>query len=64
MPQSRQTYEQAYDELAIILTEIENGKVTIDQLMPKIKRAKELYEFCRAQLKKVSSDVNTLLENE
>ena len=45
------TYQQAYDELNIIVEELQNNMVTIDIITQKLERAKALVEICYQTLK-------------
>jgi exodeoxyribonuclease VII small subunit len=55
------TYKKASEELEKIVTEIESGKVSIDLLYDKIKRANELIEFCQTSLKKTEAEISKML---
>lgn len=56
------TYTQAFNELQMIVKDIENGTTNIDELAEKIKRASDLIEVCRAKLTATEDEVNTLLQ--
>lgn len=51
------TYSQAFNELEIITTEIENASVGIEELSEKVKRASWLIEYCRNILLKTETEV-------
>jgi exodeoxyribonuclease VII small subunit len=55
------TYKKASEELEKIVMEIESGKVSIDLLYDKIKRANELIEFCQTALRKTETEISKLL---
>lgn len=55
------TYEQAYDELAAIASEIENETISVDVLALKVKRASDLITFCQTKLKSTESEVNKII---
>lgn len=57
------TYEKAFDELQVIVKEIESGDIDIDQLSEAIKRAAKLVKVCEAKLKATEGEVKELLEN-
>ena len=50
------TYQKAYDELAKIVEEIEEGKVQLDTLSDKITRAIELIGFCQSRLRSAEEE--------
>ncbi|QTN39273.1 exodeoxyribonuclease VII small subunit [Cryomorphaceae bacterium] len=56
-------YERAYEELKAILSDLQNDDVTVDQLTEKVKRAKQLLEFCQKKLADVDADVSGLLQD-
>jgi exodeoxyribonuclease VII small subunit len=55
------TYEEAYNELALIAKEIENESVSVDVLAKKVKRASELITFCQTKLKSTEAEVNKII---
>lgn len=55
------TYNEAYEELAVIAEEIENETVSIDVLADKVKRAAELIAFCQHKLKSTEKEVNNII---
>lgn len=56
------TYTQAFEELQIIVNEMENSEISIDQLDSKIKRASELLKICKDKLFKTEKSVQKILE--
>jgi exodeoxyribonuclease VII small subunit len=54
-------YTDAILELESIVTEIEQGEITIDTLSEKVKRASELIKICKAKLTATEEDVNKIL---
>jgi len=56
------TYEQAFDELKNIATEIEDETVSVDVLADKVKRASELITFCQNKLRSTESEVNKIIK--
>lgn len=50
-------------QLEEIVSQIESGKLDVDQLADKLKEAKTLIELCKNILTKVEDDVNQVLEN-
>lgn len=55
------SYTEAIIELEAIVTEIEQGEITIDTLSEKVKRASELISICKAKLTATEEDVNKIL---
>ena len=56
------TYTDAFDELQIIVAEIEAGEISVDELSEKVKRAAELIRICKAKLTSTEEDVNMILK--
>jgi exodeoxyribonuclease VII small subunit len=54
-------YSEAITELELIVTEIEQGEITIDTLSEKVKRAAELIKICKTKLSSTEDDVNKIL---
>ena len=40
-------YSNAFEELQEIVTEIEQGEISVDELSEKVKRATKLIKFCK-----------------
>ena len=55
------SYTEAISELESIVTEIEEGEITIDTLSEKVKRASELIRICKSKLTSTEEDVNKIL---
>lgn len=55
------SYAEAIEELEGIVTEIEEGEITIDTLSEKVKRASELIRICKEKLSSTEADVNKIL---
>ncbi|HRY32138.1 MAG TPA: exodeoxyribonuclease VII small subunit [Bacteroidales bacterium] len=56
------TYQKAWDELNLILSEMEQEQLPLDQLSVKLKRAGELILFCREKLRATEQDFKQQLE--
>lgn len=56
------SYTDAIKELERIVSEIEQGEITIDILSEKVKRAAELIRVCKAKLTSTEQDVSKILE--
>lgn len=57
------TYQNALEELKTIISALETGEVTIDELTEKIERANFLLTQCKAILYKTEEEVNKAFEN-
>jgi exodeoxyribonuclease VII small subunit len=55
-------YTEAFDELQEIVSEIEQGEISVDELSEKVKRAALLIKICRAKLTTTEEDVNKILK--
>jgi exodeoxyribonuclease VII small subunit len=55
-------YTAAFDELRDIVSEIERGDISIDELSEKVKRAALLIRICREKLSATEGDVNAILK--
>ncbi len=56
------TYEQAFEELRIIASEIEDETVSVDVLAVKVKRASELIAYCQTKLRSTEVEVNKIIK--
>lgn len=56
------SYSDAFHELQIIVTEMESGEISVDQLAEKVKRAAILIRICKEKLTTTESDVNQILK--
>jgi len=54
-------YTEAFDELQQIVTEIEHGEISVDELSQKVKRAALLIGICKNKLATTEEDVNQIL---
>lgn len=55
-------YKEAFDELQIIVSEIEGGLISVDELSTKVKRAALLIKICKNKLTATEEDVNNILK--
>ena len=55
-------YKEAFDELQIIVSEIEGGLISVDELSTKVKRAAFLIKICKNKLTATEEDVNNILK--
>ena len=56
------SYDEQLKQLEQIVSEIESGQLSIDQLATKVKMATKLLADCRKQLTKVETEVNKILK--
>ena len=54
-------YEKAFEELQEIVTEIEQGEISVDELSEKVKKASRLIFICKNKLTSTEEDVNKIL---
>ena len=59
---SDMTYSQAMQRLETILSQLEEGNKSVDELSALVKEASELVKFCRVKLRKTESDIQTAFE--
>ena len=55
-------YTQAFEELQTIVSEIEQGEISVDELSEKVKRAAFLIKICKSKLATTEADVNQILK--
>lgn len=55
-------YTDAFEELQNIVTEIEQGEISVDELSEKVKRAATLIKICKTKLTTTEEDVNQILK--
>ena len=55
-------YTQAFEELQLIVSEIEGGAISVDELSQKVKRAAMLIKICKAKLTSTEEDVDKILK--
>ncbi len=56
------TYTAAFEELQLIVQEIEEGDISVDELSVKVKRAAQLIKICKSKLTSTEEDVNQILK--
>ena len=52
------TYQEAYQEISEILSEIEHGEIPLETLPEKVKRAGELIAYCQDKLRAISNELD------
>ena len=55
-------YTEAFEELQGIVSEIEQGEISVDELSEKVKRAAQLIKICKSKLATTEEDVNKILK--
>lgn len=55
-------YTEAFEELQSIVSEIEQGEISVDELSEKVKRAAQLIKICKSKLTTTEEDVNKILK--
>lgn len=55
-------YTEAFAELQAVVSEIEQGEISVDDLSEKVKRAAELIKICKLKLTTTEEDVNKILK--
>ena len=55
-------YTEAFEELQRIVSEIELGEISVDELSEKVKRASVLIKVCKSKLTTTEEDVNKILK--
>jgi exodeoxyribonuclease VII small subunit len=56
-------YAEAFQELQRIVSEIEEGQISVDDLSEKVKRAAQLIHICKSKLSSTEEDVNRILKD-
>jgi len=55
-------YTEAFEELQSIVNDMEDSKISVDELDSKIKRASELLKICKDKLFKTEENVQKILD--
>lgn len=55
-------YTESFQELQTIVSEIEQGEISVDELSEKVKRAALLIKICKTKLATTEEDVNKILK--
>ena len=56
------TYQDAFEELQLLVGKMENAEITVDELALMIERAAKLISICKKKLTATEEEVNALLE--
>jgi exodeoxyribonuclease VII small subunit len=62
MSNKTSNYTDSFNELQNIVTEIEKGEISVDELSEKVKRAAELIKICKTKLTSTEEDVSKILK--
>lgn len=62
MAKKELSYDKAHAELKLILSQIQNESAGIDDLAEKIKRARQLVDFCKERLRSIESAIEGVME--
>ena len=57
------TYSDAFEELKALISDLEQGEITVDELAMKVKRAALLIELCKKKLTATEEEVNKVIES-
>ncbi len=60
---SKLNYSEAFEELQQIVSDMEDGEISVDELADKVKHAAELIKMCKEKLTATEGDVNKILED-
>ncbi len=55
-------YTEAFGELQEIVSQIEEGEISVDELSEKVKRAATLIKICKTKLTTTEEDVDQILK--
>jgi exodeoxyribonuclease VII small subunit len=55
-------YKESFEELQQIVSDIEEGDISVDELSDKVKRAAALIKICKKKLSATEADVNAILK--
>lgn len=58
------SFEEAFDNLEIIVKELEEGNLDIDSSLSKFKEGIDLYRHCNKILNAMDGEIKTILEKE
>jgi len=59
---TEQKYTEAFEELQEIVSDMEDGNISVDELAGKVKRATVLIRVCKAKLSATEGDVQKILK--
>ncbi len=56
------SYTEAFQELSGIVSDLEEGEISVDELSAKVKRASLLIDICQKKLASTEEDVEQILK--
>ena len=59
---TEQKYTEAFEELQELVSDMEDGNISVDELAEKVKRATVLIRVCKAKLSATEGDVQKILK--
>ena len=59
---TEQKYTEAFEELQEIVSDMEDGNISVDELAEKVKRATILIRICKDKLSATEGDVQKILK--
>ncbi|MCX7862801.1 MAG: exodeoxyribonuclease VII small subunit [Bacteroidales bacterium] len=62
MPKKELSYKEAMEELQKIMALLDNDEIEVDEMSAHIKRAAELFKFCKEKLKKTKEEIDQTLK--
>lgn len=62
MKKKELTYEEAIEQVEILIEQIENNQIGMDELSEAIRKASDHLSFCKKKLHQVDEEVKQILE--
>lgn len=62
MANEQLTYSSAFTELESIMQDLQEDKISVDELTGKVKRAAELIAFCNEMLRSTEAEVTNIVK--
>jgi exodeoxyribonuclease VII small subunit len=56
------SYEKAYEELEAIMNDLQEDRISVDDLTAKVRRAAELITFCSDMLRSTEKEVTGIMK--
>ena len=57
-----ETYTKKFQDLSLIVKDLEKGDIPIDEMTEKIRKALALIEDCKQSLSEVNNDIDKIIE--
>lgn len=64
MTKKQTDYDKAMLQLEKLVEKIQQGQMGLEEMRGEVKSALELIKFCRAKLRDIETDLDTLLDEE